>query len=117
MQHSAWGGVRAAAFSPSGMVAGRWKTQMWSCESIAIPPTIPDTHLFGSVLKNSGSDSNSGTWGRLICAAVGFPSTAATPIATTTTEVSPIAHIVRLMWPSFGFNAPGALQENGMQSY
>ena len=28
MQHSACGGLRDAAFSPSAMVAGRWKTQM-----------------------------------------------------------------------------------------
>ena len=66
MQHSACGGLSDAAFSPSGIVAGRWKTHTLSCESTATPPTWPVTHLFGSACDHSGSGSKSGTCGRLV---------------------------------------------------
>src|SRR6266702_2593337 len=62
MQHSACGGTSEAAFSPSGIVAGRWKTHRLSWESTAAPPTCPVTHLFGNVCDQSGSGSNCGTW-------------------------------------------------------
>ena len=58
MQHSACGGLSDAAFSPSGMLASRWNTQTLSCESTAMPPTAPVTHLFGSACDQSGSGWN-----------------------------------------------------------
>src|SRR5215203_276765 len=65
IQQSACGGFSDAAFSPSGIVDGRWKTQTLSCESTATPPTWPVTHLFGSASNHNGSGSKIGTRGRL----------------------------------------------------
>src|SRR5438046_2108129 len=67
MQHSACGGTSEAAFSPSGIVAGRWKTHRLSWLSTARPPTCPVTHLFGNACDQSGSGSNAGTCGRFVC--------------------------------------------------
>ena len=93
MQHSDWGGLRDAPFSPSGIVSGRWKTHRLSCESTATPPTCPVTHLFGSACDHSGSGSNSGTCCRAACAAAVRSSTAtATPIVTMRAKAPPTAH-------------------------
>src|SRR5256885_16985734 len=67
MQHSESGGFNDAPRSLSGILPGRWKTQMLSCESTAMPPTAPVAHLFGSAWKNSGSGSNVGAF-RVDCA-------------------------------------------------
>src|SRR5215472_8380096 len=67
MQHSACGGLREAACSPSGMVSGRWNTHRLSRESTASPPTCPVTHLFGNACDHSGSGSKSGTCDRFVC--------------------------------------------------
>src|SRR5437867_1535139 len=95
MQHSACGGVRDAAFSPSGIVAGRWKTQRLSWESTASPPTCPVTHLFGNASDQSGSGSNSGVCGRRAYAPA-CCSTSAAMIVKTNAR-APIAHTVPLI--------------------
>src|SRR4029450_2892116 len=68
MQHSEAGGFSDAPRSPSGIVAGRWKTHTLSCESTATPPTCPVTHLFGNACDQSGSGSNIGTCPARFCA-------------------------------------------------
>ena len=84
-----------AAFSPSGMLAGRWNTQTLSCESTATPPTGPVTHLFGSACDHSGSGSKSGTCWRVVWAFPALSNTVATaPSVATTSTPAPHVHIV-----------------------
>src|SRR5207237_10349165 len=74
--------------APSGMVAGRGTSHPLSWRSTARPPTWPFTHLFGNACAQSGSASNSGTCGRLACAAA-CCSTSVTAITTTMRTAAP----------------------------
>src|SRR5215469_7709460 len=53
------------------MVLGRWITQMWSCESTAMPGIWPVIHLLGRGLGQVRSRSNLGTLSAAGCAWAG----------------------------------------------
>src|SRR5262245_10984664 len=103
MQHSACGGLSDAAFSPSGIVSGRWNTQTLSCESTATPPTCPVTHLFGNVCDQRGSGSKVGSC-CLLCAESAMAIQPATPSATTAglqNKTRPTLRTVRILNSAF----------------
>src|SRR5262245_9544399 len=102
MQHSACGGLSDAAFSPSGIVDSRWNTQTLSCESTAMPPTCPVTHLFGKACDHSGSGSKVGPGWRPDCAVADcWKSAAPPPMAIASATLAPPVHIVLVISHSF----------------
>src|SRR5688572_5472990 len=78
-QQSPIGGVASRYFSSSARVRGRWLIQMWSWESTATPENSPNDQLFGRLFGQAASNSNTGTPGLCVRAAL-TASSVSTPI-------------------------------------